>query len=261
MSADEPGERRCAIHVAVRAPHECPRCGTFACTACWNTESALCGACKAAGHGAFDVAFERSLSGLGRTLLDCWVRPGAMFGALPSGRIARAGLFCELMYVVIAIACGLAIWSRPEALSLLGAIMLTFGFLLVAPITVVLFAGVRTLVAGIATRFFGSRRPATELGRAYLYAGAYALALLPGFAAYAVDTRIGVGGLALGMLVGTAFRVRAIYAFLRGRGGLTPAPALSAALLPTLLYWTPWAILFAVNVYRRFSEVVGASAL
>src|SRR5690606_20110885 len=121
VSTEAHGARRCALHEAALAADECPRCGSFACAACWDAERRLCRTCTDAGHGAFAVAFERSVGGIGRTLLDVWVRSGAMFGGLPAGRWTRAGLFCGLAYHLVALAIAVSVSLTGDGTSAAGA--------------------------------------------------------------------------------------------------------------------------------------------
>ncbi len=84
-----PGER-CGSHPASPSVATCPRCGAYACGACWSADARCCRACVAAGHDARPIAWERSgRLGLVVTLRDILGRPSTFFGALPNGPIWR----------------------------------------------------------------------------------------------------------------------------------------------------------------------------
>ncbi len=192
------------------------------------------------------VPFEASSLAFFRTLSDLCVRPGAMFGGLPRGRVAVAYLFCALSYAPVAVAwmVGAGLSGEPQERSgptwLLGGLC----FVLLSPLVVLFFGGLRTLVTHAAAAVSGGQARFVDTARAYLYAGGYSWFLLPGFLLVGVSLGLGGGLLVLGGLVGMGFRIRALYAFLRGRHGLGAGASIVAASLPSALYWGLSLVLF-----------------
>ena len=185
------------------------------------------------------VPFETSSLAFFRTLWDLCVRPGAMFGALPRGRLSVAYLFCVLSYgpVALAWAVGSVVGAEAQEGSPDSEFMAALCFVLISPAAVLFFGGLRTVVTNTAALALGGQAHFVDTARAYLYAGGYASFLLPGFILLAVNVGLGGGLLLLGGLLGMGFRIRALYAFLRGRHRLGVGSSIATAVLPSALYW------------------------
>jgi hypothetical protein len=196
---------------------------------------ALCVACVDAGHGSFDVPWERR-DGVLATVRAQWLER-AFFARLPGGDARGALLYAFAAHALVLTLFVLAVDMLPSTATdaqpapctgLAAALGLTPT--VVFPVAMVIF---------IAARVLGARTDFTGILRAVSYAQGYALGLIPWEMLVPLGPELGrlivFGLLGLLLIVLAALQVRAVAAFLEGRGGLSRTRALVAASSPAVL--------------------------